>query len=273
MILDVHGSALLPLLALASLVACEGGGELAPDEPTTPTAPQEVELTTLDGKAIAGTWQAARGVVHGTGVLLLHQVDAFEGQGHDRHDWDGTFEAMVAAGVSVLAIDMRSHGASDPADLPVIDLGSDRDQLRYDVQAGLEWLGSRGLEVDRERIGIAGLGLGGSMAAVASHESGDQAGDWGARAVAAISAQHDRAADLTPDGDSSLSLENGLFAAGQDAHPDAESAGQFYAETSLVRSLMLVPDSDAHGVDLLAADAGVGLAVVDHFAGLWAEEE
>ena len=168
-----------------------------------------MELTTSDGLTIGGTWQAAVGVTHGPGVLLLHQVDAFEGEGHDRYDWSGTFDPLVEAGITVLAIDFRSHGLSDPADIPVIDLGSDREQLRYDVQAGLSFLRGRDLEVSQDQIGVAGLGLGGTMAAVAANQSGDLAGDWGVRGLAVVSGRHDRAQDLNPDGDTTLSLPLG----------------------------------------------------------------
>ncbi len=53
------------LAAALTLAACVEGGELVPDEPATPTAPEEVVLTTEDGKNIAGTWHPARGVERG----------------------------------------------------------------------------------------------------------------------------------------------------------------------------------------------------------------
>lgn len=261
-----------PLLLLC-LLGCSGSGDLVPDEPATPTHRQEVELTTSDGLTIGGTWQAAVGVTHGPGVLLLHQVDAFEGEGHDRYDWAGTFDPLVEAGVTVLAIDFRSHGISDPADVPLVDLGSDREQLRYDVQAGLSFLAGRHLEVTDEKIGVAGLGLGGTMAAVAANQSGDMPGDWGVRGLAVVSGRHDRAEDLSPDGDTSLSLSNGLYVAAFDNALDAESAEEFYYETTGERTLMLVPGTAAHGADLHDGFDQVGAAIVDHFDRLWPRED
>lgn len=254
------------------LIAC-GGGELVPDEPATPTEMQDVQLTTTDGLTIAGTWKAAVGASHGPGVLLLHQVDAFVGEGHDRYDWSGTFDPLVDAGITVLAIDFRSHGESDPATIPLIDLGSDREQLRYDVQAGLSFLEGRNLEVGLDRIGVAGLGLGGTMAAVAANQSGDVAGDWGVRALAAVSARHDRAQDLNPGGDTTLELSNGLYIAAFDNALDAESAEELYDLTTGERSLLLMPGTAAHGADLHDEFDQVGTAIVDHFAGLWAPED
>lgn len=244
-----------PLLLL--LGACSAGGELVPEEEATPTSPEAVSLTTFDGKTIAGTFQAALGIERGPGVLLLHQVDAAVGEGHDRSDWDGVFESLVSAGISTLAIDFRSHGVSDDADVPVFDLGSAREQLRYDVEAALDYLDDRGLEIGRDRIGVAGLGLGATMAVVAVHESPDGApGDWGADAVVSIGGRHDRAVDLTPDGDPTLTLRDGLYIAAEDNALDAQSASLFYAATLTgERRLQLVPGTDAHGVDMLAEDA------------------
>ncbi|MCP4873502.1 MAG: hypothetical protein GY898_32850 [Proteobacteria bacterium] len=248
------------LLLLIALSACTGVGELVPEE-STPTSPEEVTITTLDSKTIAGTFHAAVGVERGRGVLLLHQVDAAVGEGHDRSDWDGVFEDLVANGISTLAIDFRSHGASDAADVPIFDLGSDREQLRHDVEAGLDYLDDRGFEIGADRIGVAGLGLGATMAVVAVHESPDGPGDWGADAVVVISGRHDRAVDLTPDGDPTLTLRDGLYVAAEDNALDAESASLFHAATtSGERRIQLVPGTDAHGAELLADD-GVQAAI------------
>jgi len=255
------------LACLLCLSACAPVGALVPDEPATPTAPEDVTLTTFDGKTLSGTFQAAVGVERGPGVLLLHQVEATVGEGHDRHDWDGAFEALVDAGISVLRIDFRSHGLSDDADVPVFDLGSDREQLRHDVEAGLDYLDGRALEIGTDRIGVAGLGLGASIAVVAVHESREgESADWGADALVAISGRHDRAVDLTPDGDATLTLRDGLYIAAEDNVLDAESASLFYAATTVgERRLQFEPGTDAHGADLLAGNDGVEEAMVAWF--------
>jgi len=261
------GSALALSISISLLLpACDEGGELAPEEPATPTSPEEVTLLTDDGKAIAGTFQAAMGVERGPGVLLLHQVDVVDGEGHDRHDWDGVFEAMVGAGISTLAIDFRSHGASDFADVPIFDLGSERDQLQLDVMAGLDYLDDRNFEIGADLIGVAGLGLGGTMAVVALHESpSGEPGDWGADAVAAVSGRRDRAEDLNLDGDPTLSLRDGFYVAGIENALDSESATHFHSITQGEARLLLQPGTDAHGADLLAAQPAIGDAIVDWF--------
>ena len=261
-----------PLLLLC-LAAC-GEGELVPDEPVTPTERQEVALTTVDGLTIAGTWHAATGVTRGPGVLLLHQVDGVPGEGHDRYDWSGTFDPLVEAGIGVLAIDFRGHGQSDPIDVDTFyQLGSDRDLLRHDVEAGLNFLDDQQLAVGDDTIGVAGLGLGATMAVVAANQSGDVPGDWGVRGLVAVSARRDRAVDLSPTGDENLELANGLYMAGQDNALDAQSAQDLYYETTGVRTLMLVSDTSAHGADLHDDFDQVGAAIVDHFVGLWPPEE
>ncbi len=261
------------LVLVLLLSACtEDGGELAPEEPPTPTAPEEVELTTADGKLLAGTWQAAAGVERGVGVLLLHQVDTTEGEGHDRHDWDGVFELLVDSGLSVLAIDFRSHWASSPADVAVIDLGSDREQLQYDVRAGIDWLDDQHASVGRDRIGAVGLGLGGTMAVVANHESGDMPGEWGLDSTIAISARRDRAEDLNPDGDTSLSLADSFYIAAMDNELDSSSAMDLHEITSGERRILLQPSSELHGAELLQSDPALGDAIADWFNELWPEE-
>lgn len=254
-------------LVLVGLLACESSGALSPDEVVTPTEPVDVLIESEDGKNLSGTWQAAPGVEHGPGVLLLHQVDAAEGEGHDRHDWDAVFPELVDAGISVLALDFRSHGMSDPADVPLVELGSDRDQLRFDVEAGLNFLRSQNGSVRSTLRGVAGLGLGASMASVASHESGEGLpGDWGARALVSISARRSRVVDLTAAGDESLSLSNGLFIAGADQELDVQSAEELYEMTDGERRLLAVDGSQEHGVALLDQEIWLSDEIVEWFS-------
>ena len=105
------------------------------------------------------------------------------------------------------------------------------------------------------------------MAVVALHESQEGApGEWGADAVVAISGRHDRAVDLTPDGDDTLSLRDGLYLAAEDNALDAESAGLFYGATGEGdRLVTLLPGTDAHGADLLASEPSVEAALIDWF--------
>ena len=120
---------LLLSLSLSLLTsACTEEGDLADDDDTTsspddddddassddddsvePTFPESVSFETTDGLTLQGTFQAAPGVTEGPAVLLLHEF------GTDRHDYDQIWPLFHPEGLATLAIDFRSHGASDSA--------------------------------------------------------------------------------------------------------------------------------------------------------------
>lgn len=265
---------LLPLLILS---ACTGGGSLDGDPtPAPPTEPEEVLFETDDGLTLAGTWQEAPGALRGPAALLLHQVMQPNGEEHDRHDFDGLREDLLLAGVSVLAFDFRSHGASDPATAPLVDLAGRRDQLPLDVQAGLDFVEDQTRPVDPDAIGVVGLGLGASLAVVAIHESYDDfPPDWGARSAVAIGARGDRAADLNVDGTpvDNLALHHVMYIAGADHPEDAPDAQLLYDETRDTRELVLIPGTALHGADLLDSEPAAADAVLDWFTTLWTPED
>jgi dienelactone hydrolase len=261
-----EGLALLGCAA-CGLSACPGSGDLDPSDDATPALAEEVELLTQDGLAIAGTWHAADGADRGPGALLLHDVAPPEV--HDRHDFDSIFEDLRASGVSVLALDFRSHGASEEANVPEVDLGSDRGQLRWDVQAGIEYLQDRNAEVLDEHIGVLGLGLGASMAVVADHESRGQPGDWGSRATVAVSASLDRAQDLNPLGDLSLELEAARYVAPAGLPGELADAQELLEMSAEPRDLVSVAGTAAHGRELLEESGLARERVVGWIGELW----
>ncbi len=255
---------LFPLaFALAlSAIACDLGENLSTEGPPPATAPESIVLETLDGLQIHGTFQVAVGASRGPAVLLLHSV----GENHDRRDVDGLFAGFLESSTSVLAIDLRSHGESDDAPVSLLELESDSDQMRWDVQAALSHLGNQPQTIDPEQVGVVGLSLGGSMGLVARHESDGSNTDWGARAVAAISSRLQPTQRLTPDGDESLSLSRVLLVAGAVHSEDAEGAEALYAMSEAPRELLLVEDSSAHGGELLAESPEAESAIVDWVA-------
>ncbi len=266
-----------PLLLLTLLCGCDAAGSLEGNPtPAPPTEPEEVRLEASDGVGLAGTWQAAPGVERGMGALLLHQVSDPSAPQHDRHDFDALRLDLLEAGVSVLAFDFRSHGASDDATVPAINLAGDREQLPLDVRAGIDFLQRQGHSVDPDAISVVGLGLGAALALVAVHESYDDfAPDWGARSAVAISARADRAADLNSDGTPvpNMALHNCLLIAGADHASDAADAQLLYDEVRDTARLELIDGSDAHGADLLATQPRVGDLVVDWFTDTWTPED
>lgn len=244
------------LLCALLLAGCPTSGNLGEEAP--PTSPEDIDIETLDGLTIRGTFQAARGAERGPALLLLHQFE------RDRADFNVVWADLLGAGYSLLAIDFRSHGASDEAEVPINALLSDRDQLRFDVMAALDELQGRPREIDPDRVGVVGLSVGGNMALVANHRThGSEQVPWGAQAVATVSARRDRAEDLA--GDSSLTLRDGLYIAGADEEIQAEQADELVGITGGGREAMLVPGTDAHGVDLLVEEASVRERVVEWF--------
>jgi pimeloyl-ACP methyl ester carboxylesterase len=214
-------------------------------------------MTTLDGLSISGTWQPAPGARRGPGLLLVHD---FEG---DRHEWDPAWAQLQAAGISLLAIDLRSHGESDAAAIPAVQLQSDPDEFPQDVRAGLTWLQEQIQVVDPALIGVAGLGVGANLAIVANLRTDGTPSDWGAGRALAISARRDRAEDLALD--STLTLHGMSFAAGALEEPQATDAAELRDLTEGDRGLLLVPETADHGAVLLANHQEVRDAVAGWF--------
>jgi pimeloyl-ACP methyl ester carboxylesterase len=250
-------------LLASLLLGCAGSGSLQDDpEPSTPTAPVEVEITTDDGLTLAATYQAAVGANRGPGLLLLHQFQ------RDRSDFDVLWEDLHAAGYSLLAIDFRSHGQSDEAPVNIQELLSDREQLAADVVAGLDYLDAQNSDVGNELMGIVGLSVGGNMAIVANHNTyGGMASTWGAQAIVTVSARKDRAEDLA--GDASLTLRDGLYIAGADETIQAGEATELESITGGDREAMLVAGTSAHGAALIAENEAVRQRIATWFVEVW----
>jgi alpha-beta hydrolase superfamily lysophospholipase len=129
-------------------------GALGPGEQLSPAA-ERVTLVTSDGVPIAGTLYHAP-VRPAPAVVLLHMLH------RSQSDW-GQFAVRLAdSGISALTIDFRGHGLSlRPQDVAE---PAGHSALVLDVQAALDHLLARVLDVDSESIGLAGASLGGSVA-------------------------------------------------------------------------------------------------------------
>src|SRR5208283_5138082 len=104
--------------------------------------PHVLELKTSDGTLLKATYFAA--AKPGPGVLLLHQSN------RTRQSWDDLAGQLAAAGINVLAIDMRGHGDSGGPT-------SNRRTNAGDVDIAFQYLVSQP-EVKRDVIGVAGAG-------------------------------------------------------------------------------------------------------------------
>ncbi|MFO7777611.1 MAG: alpha/beta fold hydrolase [Nitriliruptoraceae bacterium] len=126
-----------------------------PPTPTNPTpadlelSAEDVELAAVDGTALRGWFlpAAPSGGAPGPAVVVLH------GWGSAASDLLPAAPGLVAAGLSVLLIDVRGHGRSDPADFMSMprfaeDLEVAVARLRADPR------------VDPDRIGVIGHSVG-----------------------------------------------------------------------------------------------------------------
>ncbi|GEM_PF-2395299 len=87
-------------------------------------------------------------------VLLLHEV------GKDHKAWAPLLEPLHKAGIHVLAIDLRGHGASKKNDK---DADNPFPSAHLDAEAALAWLRARP-DVDADRISLVGASIGCSLA-------------------------------------------------------------------------------------------------------------
>ncbi len=128
-----------------------------------------VELRTDDKFLVVGDYQAPKGVPKGTrvpAVILLHDAMG------SRADVAAIADALAAAKIASLRIDLRGHGESrtsegstEPFDFKQAEFRGDKpfSKMHREARAAVEHLEGRE-EVDAGNLGILGLGSGGSLA-------------------------------------------------------------------------------------------------------------
>jgi dienelactone hydrolase len=117
---------------------------------------ENVTFLTADGVRIAATWYPA-GKKSGPAVICLHQWMS------DRSSYAGLAARLVAAGISVLAVDMRGFGES-VQDRDGRKVAPNR-QAIPDLEAAFAYLKSRS-DADPARLGIIGASYGASNAII-----------------------------------------------------------------------------------------------------------
>jgi len=150
-----------PTLVLPALLA--GLAWAAP--PGSQSAPQEVSFTTDDGVVIAADYYApqVRRGLRAPMVILLHMYQS------DRSAWGPLMPHLRAAGMAILAIDLRGHGGSiEPRAFQLRERVADRDSKLFratyrDVAAACVWMAAQE-EVDPARFALVGAGMGASVA-------------------------------------------------------------------------------------------------------------
>ena len=132
----------------------------SPAEPATATAPpitiepsldpvdQRVEIEGIDGLTLVGDFRST-GTQPQPTVLLLHMLN------NRRQSWQPLVPELLAAGYTVLAIDMRGHGETGGA--------MEWNLAEQDLQIVLDWLREQP-QVDGSQISTIGASIGANMA-------------------------------------------------------------------------------------------------------------
>jgi dienelactone hydrolase len=167
----------------------------------------------------------------------------------DRNDYYQLFPIFEREGVSTLAIDFRSHGSSDSAQVSLEELLSDPNQLIHDVRAGLDFLEAQDSIVADNRIGVMGLSVGANMAVVASHMANGEE-DWAVRTTVSLSPRLSAITVLA--GTEELDLASGLYVAAAEEEPQATDCVTLEEMTGMPTNSQLVSQTNgAHGIELL----------------------
>jgi alpha-beta hydrolase superfamily lysophospholipase len=154
------------------------GGDDAPER-AVPAESRPVEFPTSDGWLITGDLYLPDDKGAGkngkrSALLLLHMLD------RDASSWEPLAAEAVSRGIAVLAIDLRGHGGSRPAqsEAPPVGAvptsgerpsaesfrpGDDFKAMLKDVEAAYDYL-YRKHSVPRHQVVLAGASLGGSLA-------------------------------------------------------------------------------------------------------------
>lgn len=148
-------------LLVATVLGCAGlwgvGNMLTRSTNTKVTAPafpaRPVRIASTDGVELAGSyWPGSE--ADAPAILMLH------GNGSNRGSMSEGASWLNERGYAVLAVDLRGHGESSPAEKSFGLHEAD------DAQAALSWLRQRN---PGGRIGIVGFSLGGAASLIGPH--------------------------------------------------------------------------------------------------------
>ncbi len=230
----------LALAACLGLMACAVPGAAA-------AAQQNVSLRTEDGITLAGSlYLPAR---PGPGVILLHM------QTRSREDWQPLAARLADAGFVALAIDLRGHGASDPA--PPGSDAEDRSRMMLDVKAARTFLATRA-DVVQGRVGLAGASIGANLAILFA------AADPTVRSMVLLSAGLDYRGLRTEAAMTKFGKRAALLVASDEDSYAVNSARKLAQQQGGTRELRLLSGA-GHGTVMLGRQADLPAALVDWF--------
>lgn len=200
---------------------------------------EEVRFTTADGIVITGTLYAAGD--RAPAVLCLHQWRS------DRRSFAALAGSLQAAGMTVLAIDMRGYGGSTKT----ASGGSVRPDRKAvaDIIAAMAFLRGHA-SVDPGRIGIVGASYGSSNAIIYA------AGDPAVRATVLISPGLNYFNELPTEGPVRKYKGRPLLVAASSEDLRSIETVDAYRGIDPAMEVKIYPNA-GHGTDIL--DAGVGL--------------
>ena len=205
-------------------------------------AGRPVTLPAADGVSLAGQLYEAA-ARPSPGVVLVHM------QSRTRADWDEVAQQLEAAGITVLAIDLRGHGASGGAATPLA-------AMVPDIRAAVQWLSTRST-VRPDAIGVAGASLGANLALLSAADQPL------VRAIAAVSPSLDyRGLRVGPETMKKLSGRGVWLAASSEDPYSLRTLKELTADGSMPRDQQLSSVA-AHGTNLLTADKDLARALVD----------
>jgi alpha-beta hydrolase superfamily lysophospholipase len=223
----VAGLALGLVLALAPRVSAAG---------------RPVSFAAPDGVVIAGAVYDAPGRP-APAVVLVHML------GRTRADWDGWADQLTSAGMTVLAIDLRGHGASGGSAGTLAD-------MTQDVRAAVAWLAAQPT-VRPDAIGVVGASLGANLALLATADTPL------VRVVAVVSPSLDyRGLRIGQDVMRRIG-DRPVWMAASTEDPFALRTLKELANEAVVTHEQQLSVEVAHGTALLGADASLAQSLVD----------
>ena len=204
-----------------------------------PLQTEAVTLQSSDGKSIAGQLRTPELGSCLPGLLLLHQF------GSSKAQWAPHVDAFNSAGYLTLAIDIRGHGDSDPADGALTTVLSDPDQAPLDVLAGLDALAGHA-RVDNSRLAAIGTSIGANLAVVIGTQ------DARVAAVVPLSPRFSAIEDLL--GPEAPTASNLFCWAGEldSGGAQASTCSTLDALATGTSQVEILPGSSAHGTAILS---------------------
>jgi len=229
---------------------------------------RDVQFVTRDGVQVSAML-ATPPVSHpAPGVVLLHDLDG------DKKAWltrSPLFVALLDRDYAVLSLDLRGYGDTPLPDGRKVAKLEDLDNSYLDVEAALDWLAGR-TDVDTSRVALIGSGSGGNIVYVGMGILSGRV-----RTAVAVSPGLWARDSLRPvvvgAGADPFAPASILFVVGEDdVMPAGDSSGTVlrYADfaaalasnTAEPKSVVVIPGSKAHGLDLLRTQPAAMEAVL-----------